>query len=323
VCRCDAPNGQLAFGFGLSNGFIGKTEQFMFNWHVPAGDVGVMNHFWITYPGKVDPGVVIRYYIDGESQASIKFQPSLACGVGYFDTKAPWGTQWFGHGAADGAWFHNFRIPFQKSILVSTQHMTADEGGFYLIVRGALNQPINIGGFIVPQNARMQLQIVTGTNTPALTYMDLAKVDAGNKGMLFLHTLQVQSGNMEFLEGCYHAYFSPTQEFPGLLLSTGTEDYYDSAWYFNAGQFQMPVSGFTHLKEDTRGVTWSAYRFHEMDPIRFTDGFRFQWRNGDQWDAAGMKCMLERPVMDMKLPPGSQAPTASNITSYVWLYVWK
>jgi hypothetical protein len=26
---------------------------------------------------------------------------------------------------------------------------------------------------------------------------------------------------------------------------------------------------------------WSAYRFHEMDPLRFNNGFRLVWRNGD------------------------------------------
>jgi hypothetical protein len=39
----------------------------------------------------------------------------------------------------------------------------------------------------------------------------------------------------------------------------GTEDYFDSAWYFDAGEFYLPNSGFTHL-DQTNGVTWSAYR---------------------------------------------------------------
>jgi hypothetical protein len=37
------------------------------------------------------------------------------------------------------------------------------------------------------------------------------------------------------------------------------EDYFDSAWYFDAGEFYLPNSGFTHL-DQTNGVTWSAYR---------------------------------------------------------------
>lgn len=62
------------------------------------------------------------------------------------------------------------------------------------------------------------------------------------------------------------------------MLSTGTEDYFDSAWYFNGGQFWLPVSGFTHYNATSTGVTWSAYRFHEMDPLPFDQGFKFMWR---------------------------------------------
>lgn len=36
----------------------------------------------------------------------------------------------------------------------------------------------------------------------------------------------------------------------------------------------------------------SAYRFHEMDPLPFEDGFRFVWRNGDL-SSGGIKCYTE------------------------------
>jgi hypothetical protein len=29
------------------------------------------------------------------------------------------------------------------------------------------------------------------------------------------------------------------------------------------------------------GLQWSAYRFHEEDPIAFSGGVRFMWRIGD------------------------------------------
>jgi hypothetical protein len=64
----------------------------------------------------------------------------------------------------------------------------------------------------------------------------------------------------------------PDQPHPGSVISTGTEDYFDSGWHFNAGQFHMPVSGFTHLKTEKNLTEWSGYRFHEMDPLRFDDG---------------------------------------------------
>ena len=90
----------------------------------------------------------IRYYIDGETNASIEFTPSLACGVGFYDTQAPWGTEWFGKGADDAGWYNNFRIPFQKSIVVTVQHKFDDYPGFYMIVRGSVNVPITVGNEI-------------------------------------------------------------------------------------------------------------------------------------------------------------------------------
>ena len=119
-----------------------------------------MTHFWVTAPTPVLRQTVFRYYVDGEEEASIEFIPSMACGVGSFDPQAPWGTKWFGKGAKDGAWFLNFKIPFQKSIRITVQHLSTSSGGFYLILRGAPNLPISIGGVTVPATAKLLLQKV-------------------------------------------------------------------------------------------------------------------------------------------------------------------
>ena len=34
---------------------------------------------------------------------------------------------------------------------------------------------------------------------------------------------------IRFLEGCYHAYTPHSAPYPGVVVSTGTEDYFDSA----------------------------------------------------------------------------------------------
>jgi len=292
---------------------IGLEEQFIFTYFVPTGSRGVMTHFWTTFPPNVDNGVLIRYYIDGETEASIQFQPSLACGAGFADTQAPWGTKWFGKGAADGGWYWNFRVPFQKSILISTQHLYGNFGGFYIILRGALNLPISIGGIDIPDNARL-LQFRTNAVFKPVEYVTLANVSKGS-GVHFMHSLSVESGNENFLEGCYHMY-TGDDEFPGTILSTGTEDYFDSAWYFNAGEFHLPVSGFTHYNANSTDVTWSAYRFHEMDPLAFNNGFRFVWRNGDALSPSGIKCLMETGGNVVG------TPTNSQVVAYAWVYVW-
>ena len=86
-------NNMLPIGTGQSQGDITAEEQVLFT-HT-ALNPGLMTHFWTAGSESVDR-VTWRYYIDGEKEASIVFQPSLACGTGFDDQTAPWGTKWFG-----------------------------------------------------------------------------------------------------------------------------------------------------------------------------------------------------------------------------------
>jgi len=186
----------------------------------------------------------------------------------------------------------------------------------WIILRGTENLPINFHGFQLPSNARLTLHKIENKIYDPLSWVHLVNISNGY-GLLFSHSLAIISGNLNFLEGCYHAYTKYEQEFPGLIVSTGTEDYFDSAFYFNAGQFHYEVSGFTHYREflnDT--LEWSAYRMHDIDPIFFTNGFRFEWRNGDVVDDRGFKCIVDQ---------GGQVvgtPTQSIVTAYTWVYTW-
>ena len=56
------------------------------------------------------------YYIDGEMTPSIQFIPSMLVGAGFNEQTAPWGTKWFGKGAAGGGWFNNLYVLGEKFI---------------------------------------------------------------------------------------------------------------------------------------------------------------------------------------------------------------
>ena len=88
-----------------------------------------------------------------------------------------------------------------------------------------------------------------------------------------------------------------------LMLSSGLEDYFLGTYYFNKGKYYTPVAGLTHINpgEDE----FSAYRFHEDDPIFFHHGLRLTARCGDKVDG--------QVVGD---------PPKTDYTSYVWLYQW-
>jgi len=59
---------------------------------------------------------------------------------------------------------------------------------------------------------------------------------------------------LEFREGRYHAYPEYAKVFPGVIISAGTEDYFDSAFYFNGGQFHFEVSGFTRFRQVSKNT---------------------------------------------------------------------
>jgi len=67
------------------------------------------------------------------------------------------------------------------------------------------------------------------------------------------------------------------------------------------------------LGNGTFGVTVSAYRFHEVDPIVWQNTFQMVWRNGDTVNANNQKC-----IDDNGTPVGN--PGVSLVTTYAWVY---
>ena len=51
----------------------------------------------------------------------------------------------------------------------------------------------------------------------------------GHEGLVFMTTLSVNNSGhgVGFLEGCPHMFDPPDQAWPGVLLGSGTEDYFD------------------------------------------------------------------------------------------------
>ena len=305
---------QKTFGMGYSQYQITSVEQNFFN-HTLTSGFATLTHFWATgSPSPLIDAAIWSYYLDGESTPSIQFTSQMVAGTGFPEPHAPWGHRWFGKGSADAGWYNNFRVPFTKSIRI-TGRLPYGSATLWAIFRGTENLPISIGGFTLPSSARLiQQRLVNATFEP-LDWVTVLDVPSGS-GLLFSHTLAVTSGNLNFLEGCYHAYTPHSALFPGLTVSTGTEDYFDSAFYFNAGQFRQENAGLTHMFTNNSVAEVSAYRMHHEDPIFFADGFRFLWRNGDVSDGAGHKCTLEKGGS----PAGD--PQRSVVNAHTWAYVW-
>ena len=66
----------------------------------------------------------------------------------------------------------------------------------------------------------------------------------------------------------------------------------------------------------------SAYRFHEEDPLAFSDGVKVTWRISDilNYKIPSPKCFIETVNASAGDQALGGAPT--TVTSYVWVYTW-
>ena len=265
---------------------------------------GCLTHMWFggSWPGY--DRTEIRFYVDGEVTPSIDMRLFLGHGIGWEDSSAPWGTRQLGKTGEPSGLYNTYRIPFGKSLRVTGQLGAGVEKPqtFWWIFRGAQNLPVYLGNIQLPDKARLRLQVHDNVTLAPLQMVEIAQSAGG--GALYQVTLAVSSQNCNFLEAMLRAYLNGAKD--PLFLSSGTEDYFLGTYYFNRGMYHLPLSGLTHMDASDAGpCRFSAYRFHDQDPIVFQKGFRLVWRNGEEKDGKTY---------------GSPQP--SQMTSYVWLYEW-
>lgn len=235
--------------------------------------------------------VTLRIYVDGESSASLAFQvyeaQALAFGWDQEEAKT-YGNRYMGKGALFGGLYFAIPVPFSTSLRVtaSLPQVDIDLGvsrGFFFIGRGLFGMPAFIDSNIrLPDAARLKLTRNAGTFEPHTSVVLHNSSDSG--GVVFLVTLTASSAISHFLEGEVSAVVDGQMP---MLLSSGTEDYFLSAQYFDAGAFHNPLSGCTHLSlgclDKASECRMAAYRFHDADPVFWQSNISLQWQVGDKF----------------------------------------
>jgi hypothetical protein len=262
---------------------------------------GVLTHMWFggDWPGY--ERTRLRVYVDGETTASIDMELGLGHGIGFADPAAAWGTARIGKTGHPSGLYNTYRIPFGRGVRVTAQLGEAVPGDppFWWIIRGVENLPITLGGAVLPENARLRLYKRENYTASPLEEFDLYR--STKAGALYQVTLAARSESFSFLEACMRAYLDGAEQ--ALLLSSGLEDYFLGTYYFNRGKYHTPVAGLTHL--DGKDHSFSAYRFHDDDPVLFQKGLRLTCRCGEEVDGKALG-----------------DPKATTYTSYVWVYEW-
>jgi hypothetical protein len=262
---------------------------------------GCLTHMWFggDWPGYEKTR--LRIYVDGEVVPSINMEMGLGHGIGFNDTNAPWGISKMGKTGHPSGIYNTYRIPFGKSVRVTAQLGIGvkDNPEFWWIIRGSENLPVTIGGIKLPEEARLKLYKRENYLAKRLEEFDLCKTTKA--GCLYQVMIAARSENLNFLEAIMRAYINGKEK--PLLLSSGLEDYFLGTYYFNRGKYSTPVAGLTHI--DEKDNSFSAYRFHDDDPVFFQKGIRLTTRCGEQ---EGDKIFGD--------------PKETMYTTYVWTYEW-
>ncbi len=269
---------------------------------------GCLTHMWFggNWPGY--ERTRIRVYVDGEEKPSIDMELGLGHGYGFGESAAPWGCSRLGKTGHPSGIYNTYRIPFGTSIRVTAQRAKESPDGapFWWIVRGTENLPVTIGGVRLPDSARLKLYRLESHVAQRLKEFNLCNVQGA--GALYQVTIAAKTNevtgdwkDLSFLEACMRAYFDGADK--PVLLSSGLEDYFLGTYYFNRGKYATNVAGLTHL--DKQNASFSAYRFHDEDPVFFKKGLRLTCRCGEE---------LRGHVF--------HEPSETTYSTYTWVYEW-
>jgi hypothetical protein len=267
---------------------------------------GCLSHFWFGGNFKGVEDTRIRYYVDGEEVPSIDMDLYMGHGIGFNDNQAPWATKHVGKIGKRNGVFNNYKIPFGKSVRVTAQRAenAEDDPQIWWIVRGVANGRVSLGGVQLPREARLKLIRLEDYEAESLEEFDLCDVEG--RGALYQVTIAAKSTSLSYLEACMRAYLGSSSE--PLMLSSGLEDYFLGTYYFDTGKFYADTAGLTHF--DRKAKSFSAYRFHDEDPIFFQEGLRLTCRCG------------ETEHGDTESTEGYLNPPRTTYTTYVWVYLW-
>lgn len=265
---------------------------------------GFLDHMWFGGSFPDYPRVRLRVYVDGEDTASIATELGFGAGVGFNDSAAPWGTRWSGVTGAPSGIFLNYRIPFSRHLRVTAElpPAAARDVPFWWIIRGMHGVPLRVGDFTLPRQARLRLHRKESLHVKPLEFFDLCRISG--EGMVFQVAIAAQSENFEYLEGQMRAYVDGASE--PMMLSSGLEDYFLGTYYFNRGLYHLPQAGLTHKDESNH--SFSAYRFHDLDPIVFAKELRLACRCGE--------------TIGDRIAGTTGYPQATVYTTYAWVYEW-
>ena len=117
-----------------------------------------------------------------------------------------------------------------------------------------------VGDLLLPKTAKLKLYKNVNVLLKPLEFLTLASV-SNVAGLISQVTIAANSTDYNYLEACLRVIVDGGDT---NFLSSGTEDFFLSAYYFNKGIYHMDNSGLT---SKTGKGQMSAFKFFENDPL--------------------------------------------------------
>ena len=225
---------------------------------------GRIQHIWITVDSKAYRDCIIRFYWDGEATPSVEVPLgdffSLGHALRYKVNSLPVAVN------PSGGMNCYWPMPFSKGARITVENRRwEDIGGFFYQITYALGPVPAESAYFHAQWRRS----LTSREVPRHTILDGIE-GRGHYVGTFLAWTQLSDG--WWGEGEIK-FYTDGDENP-TICGTGTEDYFGGAWGFG-DTFSTPFLGYPLWRKEPGEVPkHGLYRWHVMDPIRFSEDLR-------------------------------------------------
>jgi hypothetical protein len=238
---------------------------------------GTVRRWWVTIAPRNQVAVqrqgIIRCYWDGETTPSVECPVSDFFGMGFGEWKD---FQSLPLSMTSGGYNCYWPMPFSRSCKITFENRSPArvDAFYYNIDIETTPKPPKDPLYFHAQFRRTR----TERGKPVTILKALGR---GHYVGTVLSMQFVRGRGLGFLEGDEQVFVDG--EAKPSIVGTGTEDYFNSGWYFDTGAFSAPQHG-APIKDTLRGRI-SAYRWHISDPIPFTQSLTFQIEHGGVNDA--------------------------------------
>ena len=266
---------------------------------------GAIQHIWLTVHPTHWRRLVLRVYWDEEPE------PSIEVPIGDFFCSG-WGERCNIAGLPvvvnpAGGFNSYWEMPFRRHARITVENLTEDAvRGFYYQVTYTLTP-------IAADRAYLHAQWRRSNPVEGAEHTLIDGV-RGQGHYVGTYLAWQVNANGWWGEGELKWYMDGDEEFP-TICGTGTEDYFGGAWNFEHprgeyGVYSTPYLGMPQVIQPDglyrANTRFGLYRFHVMDPIRFTDDLKVTVQ------ALGWRSQLNGQMRYL--------PLKDDIASTVWWY---